>query len=486
MLVNQTPEIVRHDLSSGRQTPADEDERAALDPRFLEGRPIQATTFAVADTGAKVWAERGDSADINSPSRLRASTPDGRNATCGEPQCLAVEDVWWGGDNSVTYLRREGWGRSQMAFYRWTPGDGPPRQGFVTDDALSGCIPVRALMLCAHEASTVPLRLVLINPDDGLQRILFEPNREFKRLQLGTVERLRWRNDLGLEIFGDLVLPPEHKTGDEHPLIIVQYSSRGFLRGGTGDEYPIQAFSGRGFAVLNLNRPQSVGSLTPARDVGAVEYAGRINWADRRSVHSALEEGIKLAIRRGVVDESRIGITGLSDGSVTVEYALANTDLFGAASISSCCLSPGTLIPLNGPLNGRRLQANGYPALGLEDREFWKPFSMVLNAKRVSTPLLMQLADTEYLGAVEVHAALKAFRRPVEMYVFEGEYHIKSQPAHRLAIYERNLDWFDFWLRGRTDPDPAKAGQYARWETLRAEASLSSLHADGRPIDPAS
>jgi hypothetical protein len=47
--------------------------------------------------------------------------------------------------------------------------------------------------------------------------------------------------------------------------------------------------------------------------------------------------------------------------------------------------------------------------------------------------------------------------------------HLKWQPAHRLAIYNRNLDWFRFWLQDIEDPDPAKAAQYAHWRVLRQQ-----------------
>ena len=55
---------------------------------------------------------------------------------------------------------------------------------------------------------------------------------------------------------------------------------------------------------------------------------------------------------------------------------------------------------------------------------------------------------------------------PTELYAFPDEAHIKMQPRHWLAIYERNLDWFRYWLQGERDPDPAKAGQYERWDKL--------------------
>jgi hypothetical protein len=57
--------------------------------------------------------------------------------------------------------------------------------------------------------------------------------------------------------------------------------------------------------------------------------------------------------------------------------------------------------------------------------------------------------------------------RAYEAHIFPDEHHIKWQPAHRLAIYNRNLDWFRFWLQDIEDPDPAKAVQYERLRKLR-------------------
>lgn len=37
----------------------------------------------------------------------------------------------------------------------------------------------------------------------------------------------------------------------------------------------------------------------------------------------------------------------------------------------------------------------------------------------------------------------------------------------RLLIQQGSVDWFDFWLNGYVDPDPAKKEQYKRWARLR-------------------
>jgi len=58
-------------------------------------------------------------------------------------------------------------------------------------------------------------------------------------------------------------------------------------------------------------------------------------------------------------------------------------------------------------------------------------------------PLLMQAPDDEYQAGLESFTALREAGKPVDLFVFPDEHHVKWQPAHRLAVYRRNLAWFD-------------------------------------------
>src|SRR3546814_13927943 len=78
----------------------------------------------------------------------------------------------------------------------------------------------------------------------------------------------------------------------------------------------------------------------------------------------------------------------------------------------------------------------------------------------------MQLPEDEFRFGLETFVTLDHFNVPVEMYVFADGYHQKWRPAQRLAVYERAIDWFDFWLTGKVDSDPSNRAQYARWRVL--------------------
>ena len=121
----------------------------------------------------------------------------------------------------------------------------------------------------------------------------------------------------------------------------------------------------------------------------------------------------------------------------------------------------------------QHFREEGYPGLAQDPRPFWHPMSMIMNANRICMPLLLQLSDDEYLGAVEPISVMREVGRPVDMIVFPGEHHVKWQPSHRLAIYERSVDWFDFWLKGRENPAPIDENEYQRWRLLRERGSPS-------------
>ncbi|AJR23354.1 hypothetical protein [Sphingobium sp. YBL2] len=94
--------------------------------------------------------------------------------------------------------------------------------------------------------------------------------------------------------------------------------------------------------------------------------------------------------------------------------------------------------------------------------------SVSRNAAKISTPVLFNLSDAEYLHSLVSIRALRFFGQPVDAYVFPDEQHIKWQAAHRLAVYERNIAWFDFWLKGIAPRDAETA---KRWMMLRDRKS---------------
>ena len=427
-----------------------------------------ASRSAVSATGALAWTgnERADMP--RGPDLLRAEV-GGRPVACTVAACRdSIIGLWWADGMTLVFMRggsAENGGRT--ALYRWRLGkDVQPVRLLETEDLLLGCDVAAGAMYCAREALTQPRALVRVDLTTGHMLPVFDPNPEFGAVSLGRAERLRWTDSEGVATYGDLVLPRSHKPGERHPLVVVQYWSRGFLRGGIGDEYPIQLLAENGYVVLSFQMPSESAEAAAAPDGNAAQAIKVRNWSGRRRIFSALDAGIDAVIGKGVADPAAIAITGMSDGASTVQFALNNSSRFKAAIMSGCCEDPSAIY-IVGPSYGASVAKWNYPAAGEDGREFWRAQSLAVNANRLWVPLLIQAADNEARMAAEGFSALKSHGVPVEMYVYPDEWHTKMHPAHRLAIYARNLAWLDFWVRGKETPDPARAAEIARWRAMR-------------------
>ncbi len=417
-------------------------------------------------SGALAWVASEDPAIFLSARPLNVRHGQ-RTIICRSALCRdGVDALWWRGGDTLYFVRHgsaSDGGETILA--RWDLArESEPIPILTTQDALEGCIAEGDGALCTRETPTHPRTLVRIDLY-GIIKTLFDPNGDFTELRKGEVRRLTWQSRDGTAAYGDLVLPLGHRSGESHPLIIVQYHSRGFLRGGTGDEYPIHAFASRGFAVLSIERPSFIGAGR-ARSLDEFMKVRTERFAERRRVQASVEAGILAAHKTGAIDATRIGITGLSDGAATVQFGLLHSSLFKAAAISSCCdEASGAFVADRG--YAELLRKAGYPARE-KGNAFWREMSLAANARRIRTPILMQLTDDEFRLGLETFTALDRANAPVEMYIFAGGYHLKYRPAHRLASYTRSIDWFDFWLNSKVRPDLVKTAQYTRWRALAA------------------
>jgi dipeptidyl aminopeptidase/acylaminoacyl peptidase len=455
------------DMLTGSVRPATTAEITRLIPSDPPEKPKAAVGYFAGPSDAAAWTTAFDPDAIISPKRLHVRWAGGKVTDCPDNTCDPIAKLWWSGDGRTLWLQRAGYGVEGTDLFRWDAGDPSPHRLSSTFDVLIGCDRAQTDLICGFETATAPRRLVRIDLKTGDMRTIYDPNPEFALLRLGPVTRLHTKNAFGIASWGDLVLPPDHQPGQTHPLVVVQYESRGFLRGGTGDDYPIQLMAAKGLAVLSLQRPAHVAMTGRATSWDDFNRIGQKDWADRRSILSAVDLGIDAAIATGTIDPHHLGITGMSDGGTTVQFALVNDPRFAAAAVSSCCYEPSAITSLAGPAIAKWFGDIGYPRLTDDADEIWRPMSIVKNAGRINTPLLMQLNEHEYLGALEAHTALVEKHQPVELFVYPDEYHVKWQPQHRLATYVRAVDWFRFWLQGREDPDLGKAGQYERWRKLK-------------------
>ncbi|SES06564.1 Atxe2 family lasso peptide isopeptidase [Sphingobium sp. YR768] len=441
------------DLETGLEMPASE---AVINDFIQSDSNENRIDLTISRAGDSAFGERIDASGFPEDFRIAVETRAGRRHPCLLEECRIgwLAPLWWAPDGrKVRFFRREGWANSLTAVYEWLPGSRRVQRLLLTSDYLVECQPIGDDLACLRERSREPRHFVRFDLDHRREKQIFDPNPDFSHLAMGQVERMNWRNSEGVPFYGDLVYPVGYTEGLRYPLIVVQYRTKGFLRGGIGDEYPIQVFANRGYFVLSVDNLTYEDIVGKQASVGALVSAFNHDFAGRRNILSAIEVATRSLISRGFIDSRRIGITGLSDGCTTVQFAAIHSVLFSAGSVSGCGWEP-TQDAFLGPMVAQSYHEGGWPRLIDKNPDFWNQISLIDQAERVKFPILFQAADSEYLAMLAGFTAIRQAEIPSDMYIYPNEDHIKSQPAHRLSVYRRNLDWFDFWLQ---DTQPATA-----------------------------
>lgn len=489
LLGDRPPRFVSIDLVDRALRPAS----AKVEEQFAEAwlrsghpqyDPLARDIITSADGLQTVQVISSDGAKFQIPVRPRSGTlmewtdtSAGRTAICTADICTDADNispVGWALKAKALVFQTSTFGVAGL--HVWDPAAntvatilseetdiGSDRSGSAGVCYLAGAASASGEVICLASEADSPARVIAVRLSTGKQRVLFDPNEALRHGSLGVAQKVEIADRWGGRAYGYLILPRSWVDLPEGarprlPLVITSYTCPGFLTGGSGGDVPEHVLAGLGYAAICIDMSGDI-----ARS--GAGFNARVDGNDR--MLDFFEGALTELDKSGIVDPDRVVVTGFSASASAVTYALFKSRRF----TSSIITTQGYLDPITcyldsaqGRCRAHNAQYWSLPYDGPDGR--FSETSPAAHVAEIKTPLLMQLADVEYQGMMQLHAAMLDYDRPVEMYVFPDEYHNKRQPRHRLAVYNRNVDWIEFWLRGseRADGD-AKA--YARWRGMR-------------------
>ena len=465
-------------LSTGVTTELASDQHPASPVKAADLPDIDGVISRVAEdrSTGRIAMLTGRPSAVGRPSVVLAmlrSRKSSRLVKCTAEPCTGrqiTDIVWRPGSDEILFTVSERDSELQQSIFRWNvvTGDVLPvvrSRGQITGGGRWGpepCAASASALVCVAAEADVPPRLERIDLESGSRTVLFAPNqtlaqdmKEFVRVRFVT-----WADAQGRRYTGQFY-PSAAKDGRPPPLFVVYYRCTGFLRGSVGDEWPLATFARSGIAALCIN-------AAPLADDAAVRYQQGL---------SSVEGAVKLLAREGAIDPTRVGMGGLSFGSEVTVWTAMHSDLLRAISVSSPVVTPmgSLMMSLGGEEEHSRMRR--YWQLGTleETLGHWRQLSPTYHIERMRAPVLMQMPEQEFRYSLDFIVPLIR-RHRADVYVFPHEQHQKSQPRHKLAVYQRNLDWFRFWLLGEEDADRAKASQYATWRQMRQNLPAVQPH----------
>jgi dipeptidyl aminopeptidase/acylaminoacyl peptidase len=321
-----------------------------------------------------------------------------------------------------------------------------------------------------------PPALIGTDVRTGRSRVLLDPNPALKSFALGHVDMTYWVDSDGLSWQGRLYYPAHFVPGVRYPLVIQThgyagksefsiYGVGGHLRGGVSlgpgwSVFLAQALASRDVAVLQIGAPEQTASTREETE-----------FSRTKSRAKALTDAANHLIDMGLIDKDKVGIMGHSATGRVIEAALTLTDFPYAAAIAAD----------NYEMNYTQSMYLGWSVVDGQPEPFgkgleaWLDSSPAFNVERIRTPLQLQLT-TGSAGATtlvypwEMFSRLRYLKKPVEYYVLpdiaHGS-HLVQNPRQLLALQNRALDWWLFWLKSEEDPAAEKLPQFQDWRRLR-------------------
>ncbi|MFM7092911.1 MAG: alpha/beta hydrolase family protein, partial [Bacteroidota bacterium] len=262
-----------------------------------------------------------------------------------------------------------------------------------------------------------------------------------------TNEIIKWESKDGTIIEGILLKPSDYDPGKKYPLLCV-------IHGGPtgidlpdpmpGGVYPMAQWVEKGSLILRVNYRGSAGYGEVFRSLNVRNLGVGDMWD--------VMSGIDYLNSRGMIDTTRMGCMGWSQGGYISAFLTTNTNRFKAISVGAG-ISNWVTYYVNTditPFTRQYLQATPW-----QDMAVYLKTSPMTNINKAVTPTLIQHGEFDKRvpipNAYELYRGLQDKGVPSKLIVYKGFGHGINKPKERLAALWHNWLWFNEFIFGEKD-----------------------------------
>ncbi|PYJ23137.1 MAG: S9 family peptidase [Verrucomicrobia bacterium] len=271
----------------------------------------------------------------------------------------------------------------------------------------------------------------------------------FSKLNLTEPEEIWYDSFDGKHIQAWLQKPPDFDAHKKYPLILNIHGGPHTAYGYIFD-HEFQWMAAKGYVVLY---PNPRGSTSYGE-----EFANIIQYHYPGDDYKDLMASVDDAIKRGYINDKKLGVTGGSGGGLLTNWVVGQTSRF-AAAVAQRDIASWEDWWYSGDFT--LFQPNWFKAPPFEEADDYRARSPISYINNVKTPMMFILGETDYrtppsAGGEQMFRALKFRKIPTVMVRFPNESHELSrsgQPWHRVERLQHIVGWFDHWLMGVPKPE---------------------------------
>ncbi len=266
-------------------------------------------------------------------------------------------------------------------------------------------------------------------------------------------ELIHWKSKDGAMIEGVLLKPKNYDAAKKYPLLIVIHG------GPTGIDlpdpvptyvYPIMQWTEKGALVLRVNYRGSAGYGEKFRSLNVKNLGVGDMWD--------VLSGVEYLNSKNMIDTSRMGCMGWSQGGYISAFLTTNSNMFKAISVGAG-ISNWVTYYVNTditPFTRQYLEATPW-----SDMNVYLKTSPMTNINKASTPTLIQHGEFDKRvpipNAYELYRGLQDRGIASKLIVYKGFGHGINKPKERLAAVWHNWQWFNRYVFGeKEEPLPVE------------------------------
>ncbi|MEX2663435.1 MAG: S9 family peptidase [Vicinamibacterales bacterium] len=264
----------------------------------------------------------------------------------------------------------------------------------------------------------------------------------FDQVTLTEPEEFWYTSFDGKKIQGWIQKPPSFDASKKYPLIVEIHGGPHAAYGNTFT-HEFQWMAAKGYVVLYTN-PR--GSSNYGQDFGNI-----IQFAYPGDDYKDIMAGVDEVLKKGYVDEARMGVTGGSGGGLLTNWTVTQTNRFKAA-VSQRDISDWSNFWYTADFT--LFRPTWFRKPPFQDPADFARRSPITHVEKIQTPLMFILGDEDWrtppaAGGEELFRALKFLKRETVMVRFPNENHELSRggkPWHRVERLQHIVGWFDRFL----------------------------------------
>jgi dipeptidyl aminopeptidase/acylaminoacyl peptidase len=352
----------------------------------------------------------------------------------------------WSKDNRYIYINVAQHGRANLTRFDAATGKAEPLTAGDQEVVSYTATPDASKMALVISTSVNIGDLFALDTASGKLTQLTRVNDElFSQLNLTHPEEIWYTSFDGKKIQAWIQKPPDFDPSKKYPLILEIHGGPHGAYGFTFT-HEFQWMAAKGYVVLYTN-PR--GSTSYGQEFGNV-----IQYNYPGDDYKDLMAGVDEVIKRGYVDEKRLGVTGGSGGGVLTNWTVGHTQRFAAAvSQRSIADWAGFWYTADFTL----FTPSWFRGAPWEDPQDFAKRSPITYVKNITTPMMFIEGEADWRtppteGGEVMFRALKYRKIPTAMVRFPNESHELSRsgaPWHRVERLQHILNWFDKYLQGK-------------------------------------